>query len=134
VALSPQIKSGITCPIGAASSNPPTDTGAIVDRLARSSIAAFATYVVGAVLTYLSQLAIARSAGADSYGIYAYVLAWMTVLAYCSALGFDVSLLRFVPEYSAREAWPLLRGAIEYAQRWSMTAGVAILLAGSATV
>lgn len=107
---------------------------ALVGRLARGSISALAVYVAGAGLTYCSQLAIARIIGANSYGIYAYVFAWMTVLAYVSALGFDVSLLRFVPAYQAQQAWPLLRGVIQYAERRAMAVGLSIAFIGVLTV
>src|SRR5690349_4524330 len=70
--------------------------------LARASIAAFAVFTVGALLSYLAQLVTARLIGPDSYGIYAYVLAWVTLLAYFSTLGFHVSLLRFVPAYQTK--------------------------------
>lgn len=103
---------------------------ALVMRLARGSVAAFAIYIAGAGLTYCSQLLIARIVGADGYGIYAYVFAWMTVLAYASALGFDVSLLRFVAAYRAQEDWALLRGLIQYAERRVAIVGFGIALIG----
>ena len=104
--------------------------GAQILRLARGSVAAFAIYIAGAGLTYCSQLLIARIVGANSYGIYAYVLAWMTVLAYASALGFDISLLRFVAAYRAQEDWGLLRGVIQYAERRVAIVGFSLALIG----
>src|SRR6185437_1905422 len=111
---------------------PPSD--GFVHRLLHGSIAAFIVYGMGAGLTYLSQLVIARAIGADSYGIYAYVMAWATILAYFAALGFDVSLLRLVPAYRAQQAWGLLCGVIANAQRWVTAAGFATVLAGAVTV
>ena len=105
-------------------------SGSVVGWLARNSVAAFMVYGAGAALTYCSQLMIARLAGADAYGIYAYVFAWMTVLAYVSALGFDVSLLRFVPGYRVAQAWALLRGVIRYAERRTLTVGGGVALVG----
>ena len=91
-------------------------------------------YAAGAGLTYCAQLVVARAIGAGGYGVYAYVLAWITVLAYVSALGFDVSLLRFVPAYLARPAVPLLRGVIQYASRRVAAVGCGIALIGIAVV
>lgn len=102
--------------------------------LARASILAFGTYVTGAVLTYVAQLLIARLVGAGSYGVYAYVFAWMTIFAYVAALGFDVSLLRLIPTYRATRQWGLLRGVIQYADRRCMAAGLTFLLGGCASV
>ncbi len=103
-------------------------------RLARSSIAAFGIYGAGAGLSYCSQLVIARSIGAQAYGIYATVFACMTVLAYLSALGFEVSLLRLIPAYRVQGAWTRLRGVMQYAQRRVAAMGIGIALLGSAIV
>jgi hypothetical protein len=56
--------------------------GILTRRLARGSAAALAIYVLGAGVSYCTQMSIARIIGADGYGLYAYVITWMTVLAY----------------------------------------------------
>ena len=54
-------------------------------RLAYGSAAAFVIFFSSAGLAFLAQLLIARILGPESFGIYAYVFAWMSVLAYwCS--------------------------------------------------
>jgi O-antigen/teichoic acid export membrane protein len=103
---------------------------AIMGQLARSSVLAFGTYFTGAALTYFSQLLIARLVGPTSYGTYAYVLAWMTILAYVATLGFDVSLLRWLPAYHATRKWGLAHGVLRYAERRGAAAGCAIAVAG----
>ncbi|MBV9139017.1 MAG: oligosaccharide flippase family protein, partial [Hyphomicrobiales bacterium] len=105
-----------------------------LERVKRGGVAAFAIFVIGAGLTYCSQLLIARIVGPDTFGIYAYVFAWMVVLAYFSALGFDVALLRFVPAYRAERAYALLKGVIQYAERRAMASGAAIIVLGSLVV
>ncbi len=101
-----------------------------VSQVARGGVTAFFVYGVGFGLTYCSQLIIARVVGVDTYGVYAYVFAWMVVLAYFSTLGFDVGLLRFVAAYEAERAWPLLRGVIQYAQRRAMLVGLSVVFVG----
>src|SRR5215813_9151205 len=98
--------------------------------LARASIAAFTVFVIGALLTYVAQLVTARVIGPDSYGIYAYVLAWVTLLGYFSTLGFHVSLLRFVPAYQTKAEWALIRGVIRYSLRGAVGTAVGIVLIG----
>jgi O-antigen/teichoic acid export membrane protein len=105
-----------------------------IRRVAQSGIAAFAIYMVGVGLAYCSQLAIARLVGAEAYGIYAYVLAWISVLAYFSALGFDVALLRFLPAYQTERAWALLRGVIQYAERRVTLVGAAVIVIGVSVI
>jgi O-antigen/teichoic acid export membrane protein len=102
----------------------------LAKRLARGSGAAFLIQVCGIGLTYIAQVATARMIGAADYGVYAYVFAWVTGLAYVAALGFNISLLRFVPAYVAERAFPLLRGIIEYASRRVGIAGCGIAVTG----
>src|SRR5262249_51463783 len=101
-----------------------------LSRVARGSIVALFVYSMGIGLTYFSQLIIARFVGVDAYGVYAYVFAWMVILAYFSTLGFDVALLRFVPAFGVERAWPLLAGVIRYAQTRAAAVGIAITVAG----
>jgi O-antigen/teichoic acid export membrane protein len=105
-------------------------SSAPVRRVALGSISAFAVYVASVGLTYCSLLLIARIVGVDSYGIYAYVFAWMSVLGYLSALGFDVALLRFVPAYEAEQAWSLMRGVVQYSQRRAIVVATFVALVG----
>jgi O-antigen/teichoic acid export membrane protein len=107
---------------------------ATVSRVARGGVTAFFVYGAGFGLTYCSQLVIARVVGVDTYGVYAYVFAWMVVLAYFSTLGFDVGLLRFVPAYEAERAWPLLQGVIQYAQRRAALVGFSVIFIGICVV
>jgi len=99
-------------------------------NVARGGAAALAIFIASAGLTYISQIVVARVVGATSYGYYAYVLAWMTLLAYVSALGFDVALLRFVASYRSRQNWDLLRGVVQYAQRRVYAASAALVVPG----
>ena len=100
-----------------------------IRRVTLGGITALAVYVAGAGLTACSQFLIARLVDAETFGIYSYVLAWVTVLAYFSALGFDIALLRFVSAYRASQAWSLLRGVIRYSQQRMAIAGALVVVA-----
>jgi O-antigen/teichoic acid export membrane protein len=102
--------------------------------IAASSFGALSVYAAGAGLSYISQLLVARTIGADSFGIYSYVLAWVTLLAYLSTLGFHVSLLRFVPAYRAKQRWSLARGVIQYSQRGALGVGLCVILIGACII
>jgi O-antigen/teichoic acid export membrane protein len=116
----------------------PSDRGikqsGLGDKLARSSIAAFMIHSAGMVVTYSMQVVLARTIGAAEYGVYAYAFAWLTALSYIAALGFDISLLRFIPAYLATRSFSLLRGLIEYSGRRACGLGCAISLVGVAII
>lgn len=105
-----------------------------IRRVALGGVTAFAIFVVSAGVTACSQLLIARLVGADTYGVYAYVIAWITILAYFSALGFDIALMRFLPAYQAKGAWGLARGVIRYAEQRALAVGVLVILAGASII
>jgi O-antigen/teichoic acid export membrane protein len=105
-----------------------------IKRVALGGVTAFAIFAASAGVTACAQLLIARLVGADTYGIYAYVVAWMTILAYFSALGFDVALLRFLPAYQTKGAWGLARGVIQYAERRVLAVGILVMLAGASVI
>ncbi|UCI05474.1 lipopolysaccharide biosynthesis protein [Mesorhizobium sp. B1-1-8] len=109
----------------------PRDVGG---RLLHASIFALLVYIGGAGLASMAQLGIARMVGATSYGIYSYALAWSTVLATLSTLGFNVSLLRFVPAHRAAGRFDLARGVIVFALSWSLSAAVLAGLAGAGLI
>lgn len=108
--------------------------GASVKQFAFGSAAAFSVYVVGHGLAFITQLLIARTLGAESYGIYAYVVAWMSLLSYVCALGFNVALVRFVPIYLAAQTWAMLRGVIQYAERRVALVSITLIALGIAVI
>lgn len=103
-------------------------------RLARGAATALVINVFGIGLAFLSHLVLARVLGADGYGIYAYVFAWVSVLSLLSTLGFRTALLRFVAAYHARQQWALLRGVVRFAKRTVPVAGIAVAAGGMAVV
>src|SRR5262249_35927443 len=108
--------------------------GGRIKRVAFGAAIAFPVYIAGAGITACSQLLIARIVGAETYGIYAYVIAWMTILGYVSALGFNIALLRFVPTYQTLGAWGLARGVIQYAERRVLAVSLLVIFAGTLVV
>lgn len=99
-------------------------------RLAKASALSFLIYVGGAGLSGVAQLVIARLVGPSSYGIYSYVLAWTTLLAYGASLGFSTVLLRFVPAYGAAGQWSHARGVLVYAFSRTFLTATAIAVLG----
>ncbi len=110
------------------------DLSSVKSRLARGASNAFIINMLGIGLAFLSQIVLARVLGADGYGVYAYVIAWITILALLATLGFETGMLRFAAAYRAREEWPLLRGILRYAMRRVGLAGLVIGLATASVV
>lgn len=108
--------------------------GPLGARLATGGAAAFAVFVFGHGLAFITQLLIARAFGAESFGIYAYVLAWMVVLSYFAMFGFNTALLRFIPTYAAKRDWAHLAGVIAYAERKVFTVALTLIAVGAVVI
>ncbi len=106
----------------------------VTGRLARNGLAAFLVYLTGHGLAFLTQITIARTLGATSYGVYAYVIAWLSVATYVAMLGQNIALLRFIPTYLSARDWPLLAGVIRYAQIRVAGTSVLLTLAGAGLI
>jgi O-antigen/teichoic acid export membrane protein len=95
--------------------------------LAIASFTSFVIYVLGAIVSYCTQLVIARSIGIESFGIYAYAMAWVTMLGFVATLGFYTSILRFIPTYLAQQQWALARGVIRFSQASALLASLLVI-------
>ena len=109
-------------------------------RVARGAALALLLQVVGAGLTYGSQIALARWMGIKEFGIYIYAIAWVTILAGPAGLGLPQSVLRLIPEYRAQSDNARLRGLLRGAGIVTVLLGigfgsvgtlVAVVLGGS---
>lgn len=102
--------------------------------LLQSAARVFAIRVLGAGLAYASMILLARWLGSHEFGIYAYVLAIVTLLALAFSIGFSSSGLRFVASYLARNRLRRLAGFLDRAYRIVLGASVLCSLACAGVV
>ena len=95
-------------------------------RLLKTSSYAFVVLVAGAALSFGVQLGTVRLIGAESFGIFAYVISWVTMLAYISTLGLNTSLLRFLPTYRVQGDWTRAHGVVQFAFRGGTLTGIVL--------
>ena len=82
--------------------------------LARGAASSFTLKIAGIGLSFVVQVLAARQLGAHSYGIYAYALAWMSMIALIGQMGFDTASVRFITTYQTQQEWGLLKGFLRY--------------------
>jgi O-antigen/teichoic acid export membrane protein len=85
------------------------DDRAVAQRMA---LIAFSIRIVSAVIAYLSQVLLARWMGEFEYGIYVVVWVGAVIIGGLACLGIQTAVVRFVPEYAARNEMALLRGIV----------------------
>lgn len=82
----------------------------------RASLVAFAIRIASAAIALVSQVLMARWMGGFDYGVFVLVWTVMIMVGDISCLGFQTSIIRFIPEYRERRQPAELRGAIQAAR------------------
>ena len=103
-------------------------------RLAIASTTAFAIFGAGTGVSFLAQVGAARLLGADAYGEYAIVVAWIMLAASLCTLGFHVSLVRLLPVYLRCEMWSEANGAVRFAIGAAAFASIVVAALGNAVI
>ena len=86
----------------------------------RVALVAFATRVVSAVIVLASQVMMARWMGEHEYGVFVVVWVAAVIVGGLSCFGFQLSVVRFIPEYLERKKDGLLRGIILGARAYGL--------------
>jgi O-antigen/teichoic acid export membrane protein len=89
--------------------------------------AAFLIRVASAALLYLSQALLARWMGSFAFGVYVYVWTVVLLVGGVTDLGLAQSAQRFIPEYTGRKQFDLLRGFL--LGSYGLVVGIAIVSA-----
>ncbi|MCQ2003096.1 oligosaccharide flippase family protein [Rhizobium sp. NRK18] len=95
----------------------------------RMALIAFVIRVVSAGIAFISQVILARMMGEFEYGIFVYV--WVLVITFgdFACLGFNTTVIRFLPEYEAAGDHAKVRGMAFTARLFALVAA-SLLLAG----
>lgn len=97
----------------------------------RMALLAFITRMVSAVIALGSQALLARWLGEHEYGVFVVVWVAAVIVGGFASIGFQMSTLRFIPEYIARNRNGLLRGIIRGAPLFGLAAATAAALIGA---
>lgn len=99
--------------------------------LARGGGGALAVTLAGTAAGLGCHLVLARWLGEGAYGVYAYCLTWVTLLALLARLGLDTALTRYNAAYRVAGEWGLLRGLDRRADQICLGASTVLGAAGA---
>lgn len=96
--------------------------------------AAFMVRIGSAAIVFITQVLLARWAGAYEFGSYVYVLTWLLLTSDLVHLGLPLTAQRFIPEYIQTQSMDLLRGYL-YGSCWlTFVAGSVVGVIGALVV
>jgi O-antigen/teichoic acid export membrane protein len=105
------------------------------DSLApRAAKTAFLIRCASAALVYGTQILLARWMGGFAFGIYVYVWTWVLLIGGVVDFGLSSAAQRFVPEYSKRAQWDLLRGFLRSSRLITLLLATGVALLGTLVI
>lgn len=96
----------------------------------RMALVAFAIRVVSAAIAFVSQIILARVMGEFEYGIYVFVWVLVVLFGNLSCLGFHTAIIRFLPQYHARDALPEIRGLTTTVRIFALVSATGLAVTG----
>lgn len=96
--------------------------------LAGGVVGTVAVKSAATVFGFLVSLILARILGASGYGVYAYSMAWVEILAIFSLLGSERLIVREVAAGATRGSWGLVRGLLETVNQAVLAASLLIVV------
>ncbi len=78
----------------------------------RAALTVFFIRVFSAAIAFASQVVLARWMGSFEYGVFVFVWVWVLILSVISSAGLNVSMMRFLPQYTEQKSFDLLRGLL----------------------
>lgn len=104
------------------------------NQLARGASVTLLARVYGASLAYATQMYLAAKLGAEEFGVFAFAWTWLSVIAFLAPLGFDTSLVRFVPTFQEQNAPAKVRAVLRLGQRTTLAASMLASALGLALI
>jgi len=104
--------------------------GGLKSRLIRGGIGSAGIQAANRVLSLALGIVLARTLGAEGYGIYAYAFAIMSLLMILAEAGVPRLLMREVAVNQARRKWGLLRGILQWSAQLVVYAATAVATVG----
>nr|WP_245295023.1 lipopolysaccharide biosynthesis protein [Pararhizobium antarcticum] len=99
-------------------------------RAQRMALVAFAIRIVSAAIAFVSQIILARLMGEFEYGIFVFVWVLVVLFGNLSCLGFHTAIIRFLPQYHARDALPEIRGLTTTVRIFALVSATGLAIVG----
>src|SRR4051812_33354472 len=99
-----------------------------VPQLARAAVGSFGLSVLNTAATLITTVLLARVLGVSDYGVFAFVIATVTLLAVPAIVGIDRLVVRDVAIYTEQRDFGLARGLVRRAVQLVLATSISIAL------
>lgn len=83
--------------------------------MARGAGGAFVVNLASAGVGFVAQVLLANLMGTAQYGLYVYVVSWLTVVQLLAVFGYNKTVLRYLAAYRKQGEWARFRGLLVHA-------------------
>ncbi|MCZ6772523.1 MAG: flippase [Proteobacteria bacterium] len=98
------------------------------NQFSKTSIGVLIAKASGLLTAFLVQIPLTRALGAESYGVYVFVLSWVAIASIIAGLGMDTTLVRYLPTYITEKKWGQLKGIVTFGFGGVLTACVLLTI------
>jgi len=109
-----------------------SDSGGLRTELTKGTIGSFSLKLVYALLAMALSIFLARSLGAEGYGIFAFAFTVMTLMTVPIQVGLPTLVVREVAKYQQDKQWGLIKGLLKRASQGILLMWLVISLIGLA--
>lgn len=95
---------------------------------------AFVIQIFGTAIGYLAQIILAQWIGVEEYGRFTFIVAWTQAFAFLALMGFDIGVLRLIPEYLFRKEVGYLHGLLRWSRVLALSVGIVLALISTAVL
>lgn len=95
--------------------------------VARGTVGTLVVNLSATGLNFLTTLVLTHALGASGFGVYAFAIAWSTVLTVPAALGMSPLIIRGISRYQVESEWGLLAGLVRHSHRAVIVSSVGLI-------
>lgn len=102
--------------------------GSINSFLLRGASWSLFIRIIGTLITLILQMILARIMGVSNYGDYAYSITMLVLMSMITKLGYDTSVLKYIPSFQSKNEWSYFKGFLKWANTITFISSICLAI------